>query len=146
MTDRIVSKSLASRHIVNLMPTASVLEAAALMTRSACSCVLILDSSGQMQGILTERDLVTRVVAKALDPKTTPVSEVMTRSPQVVRPDTTVSQAVLMMIERGFRHLPVVSASGQIQGVFSARDALPREIDAAMTLAQFHEQINDALG
>lgn len=146
MADRIVSKSIASRHIVNLLPTASVLEAAALMTRAACSCVLILDSTGEMLGILTERDLVTRVVSKALDPSSTAVAEVMTRNPHVVRPDTTVSQAVLIMIERGFRHLPVVTAQGHIQGVFSARDALPREIDAAMTMAQFHEQINDALG
>jgi CBS domain-containing protein len=89
---------------------------------------------------------VTRVVAKGVDPKITPVSEVMTRSPQVIRPHTTVSQAVLIMIERGFRHLPVVGIDGEVVGVFSARDALPREIDAAMTMAQFHELINDALG
>ena len=50
------------------------------------------------------------------------------------------------MIERGFRHLPVISQNGHILGVFSARDALPREVDAAMTLAEFHEQINDAMG
>ncbi|MBM3408267.1 MAG: CBS domain-containing protein [Betaproteobacteria bacterium] len=146
MVDRIVSKSLAARHFANLLPTATVWEAAGVMTRTACSSVLIMDPSGTMLGIITERDLVTRVVSKALDPRTTPVTDVMTRNPQVVRPGTTVSQAVLIMIERGFRHLPVVGADGSIVGVFSARDALPREIDAAMTMAQFHEQINDALG
>ncbi|MBM3390081.1 MAG: CBS domain-containing protein, partial [Betaproteobacteria bacterium] len=78
--------------------------------------------------------------------KTTPVANVMTRNPHTVRPDTTVSQAVLIMLERGFRHLPVVDAGGKLLGVFSARDALPREIDVAMTMAQFHEQIHDALG
>lgn len=146
MTERIVSKSMASRHIVNLMPHASVWEAACVMTKANCGSVLILDAAGEMQGIVTERDLMTRVLAKALDPKTTPVANVMTRNPHTVTPDTTVSQAVLIMIERGFRHLPVVSASGQILGVFSARDALPREIDVAMTMAQFHEQVHDALG
>ncbi len=146
MVDRIVSKSMASRHFAKLLPSATVWEAAGVMTRGATSSVLVLDASGAMLGILTERDLVTRVVAKALDPRVTPVSEVMTRNPHVIRPHTTVSQAVLIMIERGFRHLPVVGLDGSIIGVFSARDALPREIDAAMTMAQFHEQINDALG
>jgi CBS domain-containing protein len=146
MAERIVSKSMAARHIVNLMPGASIWEAACVMTKANCGSVLIIDASGEMLGILTERDLMTRVLAKALDPKTTPVSDVMTRNPHCVSPDTTVSQAVLIMIERGFRHLPVVGADGSILGIFSARDALPREIDAAMTMAQFHEQINDALG
>jgi CBS domain-containing protein len=49
------------------------------------------------------------------------------------------------MIERGFRHLPVVER-GKILGVFSVRDALPREVDTAVSLAEFHEQVNDALG
>lgn len=146
MSERIVAKSMAARHIVNLMPHASVWEAACVMTKANCGSVLILDAAGEMLGILTERDLMTRVLAKALDPKTTPVANVMTRNPHTVSADTTVSQAVLIMIERGFRHLPVVGADGQILGVFSARDALPREIDAAMTMAQFHEQVNDAIG
>jgi CBS domain-containing protein len=146
MTERIVSKSMASRHIVNLLPSATVWEAACVMTKANCGSVVILEATGELLGILTERDLMTRVLAKALDPKGTRVADVMTVNPHVVSPETTVSQAVLIMIERGFRHLPVVGADGTILGVFSARDALPREIDAAMTMAQFHEQINDALG
>jgi hypothetical protein len=50
------------------------------------------------------------------------------------------------MIERGFRNLPVITAEGKILGVFSARDALPREVNAAVSLAEFNEQVNDALG
>jgi CBS domain-containing protein len=57
-----------------------------------------------------------------------------------------VSDAVLVMIERGFRHLPIVTQAGKILGVFSVRDALPREIGAAVSMAEFHEQVNDALG
>ena len=54
--------------------------------------------------------------------------------------------ALLIMIERGFRHLPVVAESGKILGVFSARNALPREVNTAVDLAEFHERVNDALG
>ena len=57
-----------------------------------------------------------------------------------------VADAVLIMIERGFRHLPVVSPAGKILGVFSVRDALPREVGTAVSMAEFHEQVNDALG
>ena len=57
-----------------------------------------------------------------------------------------VADAVLIMIERGFRHLPIVGPAGKMLGVFSVRDALPREIGNAVSLAEFHEQVNDALG
>jgi CBS domain-containing protein len=70
----------------------------------------------------------------------------MTPHPQCVGPETLVSDAVLIMIERGFRHLPVVADGNRIQGVFSARDALPREMNAAESLAEFNDQVNDALG
>jgi CBS domain-containing protein len=84
-------------------------------------------------------------VAKALDPSTTPVSKVMTAHPRCVGPEFKVADAVLIMIERGFRHLPVVAEGGKILGVFSVRDALPREVNTAVTLAEFHEQVNDSL-
>lgn len=146
MAERTVFQSLSRRHILSLGPQASVWEAACVMTRANCGSVLILDTPGALLGILTERDLMTRVLAKAQDPQTTRVSEVMTPNPQCVGPDMKVSEAVLIMIERGFRHLPIVSAAGKILGVFSVRDALPREIGDAVSLAEFNDQVNDALG
>jgi CBS domain-containing protein len=146
MTERTVFQSMSQRHVVSLPPHASVWDAACVMTKANCGSVLIIDGTGVMQGILTERDLMTRVLAKALNPQTTQVSEVMTHSPQRVGPDMKVSDAVLIMIERGFRHLPIVTSAGKILGVFSVRDALPREIGNAVSLAEFHDQVNDALG
>jgi signal-transduction protein with cAMP-binding, CBS, and nucleotidyltransferase domain len=109
--------------------------------------VLVIDASNTMLGIVTERDMIYRVLAKGIDPNATPVSEVMTRSPQCVNPETKVADAVLIMIERGFRHLPVLTANtNKILGVFSVRDALPREVHTAVNLAEFNEQVNDALG
>jgi CBS domain-containing protein len=137
---------MSQRHVVSLLPHASVWEAACVMTKANCGSVLILEASGAMVGILTERDLMTRVLAKALNPQTTKVSEVMTHDPQSVGPDTKVSEAVLIMIERGFRHLPIITPARKILGVFSVRDALPREIGAAVSLAEFNDQVNDALG
>lgn len=146
MTERTVFQSMSQRHVVSLPPHASVWDAACVMTKANCGSVLIIDSAGILQGILTERDLMTRVLAKALDAQKTLVAEVMTQQPQCVAPEMSVPNAVLIMIERGFRHLPIVSAAGKILGVFSVRDAMPREIGSAVSLAEFHDQVNDALG
>jgi CBS domain-containing protein len=51
-----------------------------------------------------------------------------------------------MMIERGYRHLPVIAPNGKVLGVFSVQDALPREVNAALSLSEFNQQVNDALG
>jgi CBS domain-containing protein len=146
MPERTVLQSMNRRHVVSLPPSASVHDAACTMTKANCGSVLIIDTAGTMQGILTERDLMTRVLAKSLDARTTPVTQVMTRNPQCVGPEAKVADAVLIMIERGFRHLPVVDTAGRVLGVISARDALPREVNTAADLAAFHEQVNDALG
>jgi len=146
MPERTVLQSMARRHVLSLGPLASVRDAACAMTGANCGSVLVIDGAGPMQGILTERDLMTRVLAKGLDPDATPVTQVMTRHPRCVGPETKVADAVLIMIERGFRHLPVVAEDGRVLGVFSARDALPREVGTAADLAEFNERVNDALG
>ena len=146
MSERSVFQAMSRRHVISLGPTATVHEAACVMTRANCGSVLIIDSANTLLGILTERDLMTRVLAKALDPASTLVSKVMTPHPRCISPEFKVADAVLIMIERGFRHLPVVAEGGRILGVFSARDALPRELNTAVTLAEFNEQVNDALG
>ena len=128
MTERTVFQSMPRRLLVSLGPTATVHEAACVMTKAGCGSVLVIDAASTLLGIVTERDLMTRVLAKALDPAKTPLSSVMTPHPQCIKPDTKVADAVLIMIERGFRHLPVVGEGGHILGVFSLRDALPREI------------------
>jgi CBS domain-containing protein len=147
MTERTIFQAMSRRHVLSLAPTASVHDAACVMTRANCGSVLIIEPGTQeLQGIVTERDLMTRVLAKALDPTSTPVSKIMTPNPQCVKPTLKVADAVLIMIERGFRHLPVVADNGKILGVFSVRDAMPREVNTAFSLSEFNEQVNDALG
>jgi CBS domain-containing protein len=146
MSERTVFQSMSQKHVLSLGPNANVVEAACVMTRANASSVLVLDLPGTLLGIVTERDLMTRVLAKALDPAKTKLSEVMTPNPVCVSQEMLVSDAVLIMIERGFRHLPVLATGSKLLGVFSVRDALPREIGAAVSLAEFNEQVNDALG
>jgi CBS domain-containing protein len=146
MAERTVFQSIPKRIILSLPPQHSVWEAACAMTRANFSSVLVTEPPDRLLGIVTERDLTTRVVARALDPKKATLAQVMTPNPLCVPPETRVSDAVLLMIERGFRHLPIVGPDRKILGVFSVRDALPREIGTALQQAEFNEQVNDALG
>ncbi len=147
MNERTVFQSMAQRHVVSVPPNATVHNAACVMTRENCGSILVIDTSNTLHGIVTERDLMTRVLAKAIDPAITTVADIMTRNPDCIGPETKVADAVLMMIERGYRHLPVVNTnSNKILGVFSVRDAMPREVQSAVSLAEFNEQVNDAMG
>ena len=146
MAERTVFQSLSQKHVLSCGPHASCWEAACAMTRANCGSILVMEPPDRLLGIVTERDLMTRVLAKALEPRQTTLAQVMTPNPQCVPPETRVSDAVLIMIERGFRHLPIVGSGKKIMGVFSVRDALPREIGSALSLAEFNEQVNDALG
>ncbi|WP_076997466.1 CBS domain-containing protein [Variovorax sp. KK3] len=145
MAERTVFQSISRKHVLCLGPQATVREAAGVMTRANCGSVLIMEPPDILLGILTERDLMTRVLARGVDPERTPVSEVMTSNPICVPPETLVSDAVVLMLERGFRHLPLVKGS-KILGVFSVRDALPRELGTALSQTEFNEQVNDVLG
>lgn len=146
MPERTVFQSNSQKRVIRLGPQATVRDAAGVMTRANCGSVLIMEPPDVLLGIVTERDLMTRVLAKGLDPETTTVRTVMTSRPVCVPPEMRVADAVLIMIERGFRHLPIVGPGSKILGVFSVRDALPREIGSALSLAEFNEQVNDALG
>jgi len=145
MAERTVFQSISRKHVTTLGPQATVRDAACVMTRANCGSVLIMEPPDSLLGILTERDLMTRVLARGLDPDATSVRAVMTPNPICVAPETLVSDAVVMMLERGFRHLPLISKN-KVLGVFSVRDALPREIGAALSQTEFNEQVNDVLG
>ena len=134
------------RNVVTGGPQLTVRQAAVYLHENHIGAIVIVDRNDRISGILTERDLMTRVLAKALNPQATQTSEVMTPNPHCVEPHMKVSEAVLIMIERGFRHLPIVTSANKILGVFSVRDALPREIGDAVSLAEFNDQVNDALG
>jgi CBS domain-containing protein len=144
--ERSIFQAMSQRHVISLLPTATVFDAACVMTRANFGSVLIIDHGNALLGILTERDLMRRVMAKGLDPAQTRVSDVMTPDPHCVPPEMKVADAVLIMIERGFRNLPVITEGGRILGVFAVGDALPREVNTAVDMAEFHEQVNDALG
>lgn len=125
----IVPYAIGVQRLVTMSPMTPVSTAAREMTERRIGAVLVVDD-GQLQGIFTERDALTRVLAPSRDPDTTPIAEVMTRNPDTIGPDETVAYALSVMNERGYRHLPVVEGETLI-GIVSIRD-LYRSIKAQM--------------
>jgi CBS domain-containing protein len=100
-------------------PGRSVAEAVALMRQHRVGCLLVVEG-GQVVGIFTERDLMRRVLA-AGQPLSSPVAACMTPRPVVVHPKDSISAAVRLMVEGGYRHLPVVDEAGRAVGVLSVK-------------------------
>ena len=140
MLDRTVIESISHSNVVSVPPQASAFDAACVMTKGRCGSVLIVDAGGAMVGILTERDLMIKIVAKRRDPDTTPVSDIMTHNPHFISPETSVSDAVLIMQRHSFRHLPITLSTSNILGVFSIRDAMARELVEAESMADLIDQ------
>jgi CBS domain-containing protein len=121
---RLVHDIMKGRRPVVARPEETAQTAAARMTEEACGSVLVCDGD-RLRGIFTERDLMTRVVGRGLDPRTTRLEQVMTHDPDRIASTATAREALRRMDELGCRHLPVVE-DGRVLGVLSLRD-LPIE-------------------
>jgi CBS domain-containing protein len=111
---------LISGNVVQLPASATVLDAARLMYQHRIGCLPIIEE-GKLRGIFTERDALYRVMAVGRDPGITPLTGVMTPNPATVMPETRAVDALRIMRDGGFRHLPVVS-EGEVVGMVSLRD------------------------
>jgi CBS domain-containing protein len=109
-----------SRSIHSVGPDASITECVRLMTAGKIGALMVMDG-GRLIGIFTERDALNKVLANNLDPGNTKVSEVMTKDPYCISPTTTVGDAMQLITERRFRHLPIVE-NGKVLAVVSSGD------------------------
>jgi len=111
-------------------PETTIREAAAKMSAARATSIVI--ELGDSLGILTDRDLRSRVVADGV-PYSAPVSSVMSAPAYTVEPDRLGGDVLLEMLDRGIRHLPVLTAGREVLGVVEATDLL-----AVETLSSFH--------
>lgn len=99
-------------------------QAAVRMRQRAVGSLVIVNESYAPLGILTDRDLVERVMAAAKDPLSTQLAEIMTSSPIVIGEHESTSQALAMMEENDVRRLPVIDELGRVSGVISLDDVM----------------------
>jgi len=120
-----VVRDKASEELISVAASASVADAVALMSQREVGAVLIVTEDGLVGGIFTERDLLMRVVAAGRDPKTTPISLVITRYVLFVSPGTTVEAALSLMYVQHHRHMLVIDGP-KVYGLVSMRDLVHR--------------------
>lgn len=121
MTNRQMSEIIRHQEPLTLPRSASVQEACRKMDARKVGAVLVTDTKGKLVGIFTGRDAV-RALSLARDPVETLLKDLMTKSPATMRPGRTAIEALRMMRDGGFRHLPVVDEAGRLHGVVSRGD------------------------
>ena len=107
---------------------ATVLDAVKAMVDNSVGAVAVVQD-GVLQGIFSERDVMTKVIASGHHPEQTPVSDVMTREVEAIDQEMPATEALKLMVGRHFRHLPIVDKSGRVLGVLSIRNLLQNLVE-----------------
>ena len=110
------------RRLYSIDAGRTVLEAARCMMENNIGALPVL-RDGDLVGIISERDIMNRVVAAGRTAGSTAISEVMTANPRAVSADESVEECLFIMREFGFRHLPITDGT-QVKGLVSLRDLL----------------------
>ena len=125
-----VSDILAGKgmHLITISAQATVYTAAVLMNEHKVGSLLVLED-GRLVGILTERDVLVRVVAEQRDANHALVGEVMTGDVVCCRPHTDLEEARSVMKNRRLRHLPVIADEAGVVGIISIGDLNAYQVD-----------------
>ena len=127
--------------VQSVHPEATVYEAAVRMNDNRIGCLAVLHE-GRLSGIISERDILRRIVAERRDPAETRVGEVMTSEVICCRPHTTLEEARGVMKNRRIRHLPVLDDDGRLLGMVSIGDLNAHQAnDQEFTIHLLHEYI-----
>ena len=108
---------------------ASVQEAITTMLDKAVGAVAVIDEHGIVAGMFTERDVLAKFALSGRDPKSVPVREMMSPMVEMATDETTPAEALTVMLERHYRHLPIVDDQGKVLGILSIRNILEARID-----------------
>ena len=119
---------IASVPAAMVSPSSTVFDAVRLMSDQKVGAVAVANES-VLAGIFTERDLMIRVVLEGKDPKATSIGDVMTAECISAKQDLSMGEALQIMTEKHFRHLPVVDDDEKVLGLLSIRNLLHQRVD-----------------
>jgi CBS domain-containing protein len=117
------------REIAAVPLEATVAEAIHKMLDYHVGAVVVVDSEFRVAGIFTERDVLRKMSLTRLDPQITPLRELMTTPVEMATRATGPAEALTIMLERHFRHLPVADNDGKLLGILSIRNLLEWRVD-----------------
>ena len=109
-------------NIISVKPDVPMAEAIRIASEKNIGAIVVVDDGGQLVGIVTERDVLHQCHAR-IDFDRTPVADVMTPEPITISTDMDIHYAMDLMINKRFRHLPVVS-KGKFEGIITIRDLI----------------------
>ena len=121
MLTRPVAALIRNQVVLALPPQATVRVACQRMRERYVGSVVVTDERDRLLGIFTERDAICRVLAESRDADRTTLAQVMTTEVVTVPPQATALDALRLMQDGGFRHVPVVAA-GRVAGIVSYTD------------------------
>ena len=108
---------------------ATVEDAVRTMMDKQVGAVAVIDENGIVAGMFTERDVLAKFALSGRNPKTTPVRELMSPIVEMATEATTPSEALAVMLERHYRHMPIVDEHGKVLGICSIRNILEARVD-----------------
>ena len=121
MHRKIIPDIVQRLNIASVKVDDTIYKRAQIMADAHIAALIVVDDDGILIGIITERDLTQQVLAAGLDGKTTIVGDVMTANPDILGPEDSAMDALELMQNRGYRHLPVVE-NGKCVSIVSSRD------------------------
>ncbi|KAH8592317.1 hypothetical protein B0O99DRAFT_597363 [Bisporella sp. PMI_857] len=138
---------------LQIKPGTTVAEAAQLMAAKREDCVLVTDDDDRIAGIFTAKDLAFRVVGAGVKASNVTIAEIMTKNPLCARTDTSATDALDLMVRKGFRHLPVMDENQDISGIlditkcfYDAMEKLERAYSSSRKLYDALEGVQSELG
>ena len=148
MSEKLNASDLCNRIVAFAERDMRVVRAAQLMRDNHVGCLVVVDDSGAgrlVVGMLTDRDIVTAVVAKEVDPALVTVEEVMSRDVVTALEDDSVTYLLKTMRRKGLRRLPVTTPQGVLVGLVTIDDLLPLMAEQLrdMALAIEAEQLRE---
>jgi CBS domain-containing protein len=120
---------LCEREAATVSTLATVADAVRNMLDHHVGAVVVVDDQRRVAGVFSERDLLRKLALNWRDPETTPVRDVMTTAVELATAETGPGEALVTMVDRHFRHLPVVDSDGRLLGMLSIRNVLQWRID-----------------
>jgi len=120
---KMLVKDVMSSPVVTMGENEASNKVAAVMDKNDFGCVIVTNSAGNSIGIITERDLVKRVLAKNLKPDTAKAKEIMTTPLVTIEPDASITEAARRMNRLDIRRLGVIY-KGNLVGIISSKDIL----------------------
>jgi CBS domain-containing protein len=107
-------------------PQHTTMDAAELMKREDCGLVPVTSENGKLIGVLTDRDIVVKVIAEGRDPRNTAVSEVMSTDLVTCLPQETIETVMEQMATRQVRRIPIIERDGSLVGIVAQADIATR--------------------